>query len=241
MQDRVIMRSFRDLCKEAFPADVTATVVRVQGGEVELSTMIGAEAVWSGGVIEFTSGSVIGLTAAIANNRTDAVTCAGVKFTANCRPDVGDSVKLSAGPLKDARIYLDDPDSVKSDIDNNVNFFVTINSVEGDTSFKTLAGRTKAGEGRLDDFYGFEITVETPYVTGTPSLADVRRIQNELPTLRDQIISLIFNFVLNIISFEWIKCSVGELHYFYFILHLVIFPLILFCSLIICLTLYQDY
>jgi hypothetical protein len=176
---------------------MTATVTDVMGSQVTLSTTIGSEAEWAGGVIEFTSGALTGFTAAIANNTPNAVICAGVKFTYNCKPSVGDQVLISAGPLKNARIYLDDPDSVKSDIDNDVKFFVTINSVEGETSFRTLAGRTKAGEGRLDDFYGIEITVETPYVTGTPSIADVRRIQHELPTLRDQIISLIFNFVLN--------------------------------------------
>lgn len=197
MQDRIIMNAFRNLCKEAFPAEITTTVTGVNGSQVTVAANLGGTATWVGGIIQFVGGQVDGFTAAIANNTDHEVITAGCKFVYGYAPQVGDTVKISGGYLPNARIYIDDPDSIRADIDSGKRFFITLNSIEGDVSFRTLAGQTVSGEGRLDDFYGFEFTVETPYVTGTPSIDDVKRIQQELPTLRDQILALVFNFVLN--------------------------------------------
>jgi hypothetical protein len=199
MQDRIIMSSFMALCKTPIPAEITRTIASINGSVIQFTQTIGNEADWVGAVVEITSGVHKGHMFAIANNTVDSVICAGSKFTVNYTPAVGDTVKIHGGPLYNTktRFYIDDPDSVKADIENDIKFFIVLNSVEGDVSFKTLAGQTRSGEGRLNDFYGFEFTVETKYVTGTPTKLDVVRVSYELPLLRDQILSLLFNFVLN--------------------------------------------
>ena len=189
------------LFEMAMPSDLTATIVSVGGSLITLDVNTGTNHAWVGGVIKFTSGSLTGMSFAIADNFNSTVTVFVQKFTSYVMPQAGDTVTLTGGPLKggEVEMYVDDPDSVKAAIEeiNGPRFFVCLNSVESMISFRALAGGSTSGEGVTNDVYSIDVTVETKYITGLANTTDVKRVAYELPVLRDQILCLIFNYILN--------------------------------------------
>lgn len=168
---------------------LTLTISSVSANTVQFTENIGASNLWNFGVLEVTSGTAIGIRAIVARSHIDYVEVyESFKVSA---PSVGDTVKLSAGPLKNSRIYMFEPIGAGQDYTNGYRYFIATDFTSGEVD--------NTGLSTLDlgaNYISLETLVFSPLALGsTPgNLADVREALYGLPTLRSQVVAMIFDF-----------------------------------------------
>lgn len=178
------------LTLDSMPAEVTRTITAISGNTYELSSSAGgATDDWVGGILEVTSGTANRARQVITGSANNAITVAG-PFNSSKKPEVGDTVRLWGGPLAEAQIYTFEPDSVQAAVDRGKLYFVVINCTGGKVTQRGLGGRGTKGADNNFTHYDMEIAAETLDVTGVATVADAYRIAVELPTLKEQILTL---------------------------------------------------
>jgi hypothetical protein len=190
MTDTQTIRSLkRALTKSSLPVDSTGTITAAVGSEVQTNMVLGGSNNWQGGVLEITSGNAIRSRGIIASNNNSTITLAS-PFDPELTPAIGDTVRLTGGPLKSARLFEREPSTVEKDIKDGITFFVVIDAPDGEEDVKALPGRQTMAIGATFHDYTIEIACETPDIGGIATEADVNRIVQDLPTLKDQVLML---------------------------------------------------
>lgn len=175
----------------SIPADVTnLTIAAINGRHVQLSgNPGGATNAWRWGILEITSGAAKDKKAVIVESGGSVVTLSG-RFGKR-KPAVGDSVKLSGGPLKLAKIMKDEPDSIKKHVDDGVKYFVFVSSLTGDLGWHGLkGGRDTTGSESGEEVFGFSVIGTVPNITGTTTNEAIEARDN-LSIFKEQLVRLI--------------------------------------------------
>lgn len=191
MTDLMLCDHLKDwLTLDDIPTEVTATISAVSGATYQLSVSAGgATDDWVGGIFEVTSGVANKARQVILGSSGNIITVGG-PFNSLKRPQVGDSVRLWGGPLATAQIYTMEPDSVEAAFKRGKKYFIVVNCTGGLLRQVGIGGKTTKGAQNQFRYYDIEIAAEVPDVTGTATTEDTFRVGVELPTLKEQIITL---------------------------------------------------
>ncbi len=175
------------------PADFTTTIdaISTNSRTIMLSANPGGSSnQWVGGVIEIMSGNAVRERQIIVASNGVAIVVASA-FGPTRLPEAGDTVKLSGGPLKEARIYYNEPLSVKKDVADGIKYWVNCSIFEGTAEIRALGGSMRRGmDLSLNRTFDFTVMCETKATTGDVTAADVWRKNIELPTLKEQVLLL---------------------------------------------------
>lgn len=184
-----LTRSMRAVQTALPSTTLTLTIEAVSANTIQFTQNIGAVNLWNFGVIEVMSGDAVGVRAIVAHSQADYVEVyESFKVLA---PQAGDTVKLSAGPLKSARIYMFEPIGAGQDYASGYRYFIATDFTSGEVN--------NSGLSTLDlgsNYISLETLVFSPLALGsTPgNLADAREAMYGLPTLRSQVVAMIFDF-----------------------------------------------
>lgn len=172
------------------PADFTTTIAAINGRTIQLSANPGGAAnAWRWGVLEVTSGVAKDKKGVIVESGGSVVSLAS-RFGKR-KPQVGDSVKLTGGPLKAAKIMKDEPDTIKHHVDNGVKYFVFVSPLTGDLAWHGLKGeRNSTGAESGEEVFGLSVVATVPNITGTTTNEAVEARDN-LYIFKEQLIRLI--------------------------------------------------
>ena len=193
MTDLILIDALVNFMGITTPDDTTATLTR---SATKLMTVDQSwdKDTWQGGVIELVDGNAANLKQVILASAADQFTLMS-RFYRNRRPNAGDTVKISGGPLSKAIIYNGEPESIQSEWDRGTQFFVFVDSAEGLASLEGMGARSNHGARAYRESVGFEIAVLTPSITGsTPTAEDALRVYHHLPLLRSQVVSRIYAY-----------------------------------------------
>jgi hypothetical protein len=147
---------------------------------------------WEAGLVEFVDGDCAGLVFVIAQSNIDNIIVTSPFF--NRKPAAGDSVRVYGGPLGEARVFNEDPESIKVAVEAGYRYFITASVLAGGVAWKGLGGRSHKGVEATQRIYGVEVTVETKHLTGLPTEADMYAQFIALPLLKEQMVFLIQSF-----------------------------------------------
>lgn len=192
MTDIQICDLLLDFLDISCPPDVTTTVTGVGLSSIQLGTTIGAIDDWVGGIIEFTSGNLKGQQFVITSSNTDIVKVAS-PFNSYKTPNVGDTCKITGGPLQEARKYLIEPTSMQHDLTAGKKFFVVVNCTSGSVVPASMNGGRVGARAieSADREYSLEVEIATPNITGRPTAEDAYRVITQLPMLKEQVLIIV--------------------------------------------------
>jgi len=193
MTDSYILNQYLTSLKRSFPDEVATTIAETHGRKLTFAdTIATANDDWQGGVVEFLTGACAGFSFTIANSDSTSVYLRAPSYTQ--KPEVGDSVRLYGGPLDEAKIFQDDPESILAELQSGVKYFLIGSILTGSEEIVGVSGRGHIGMERTQFAYGFRVIVETKLVTGIPSVDDMWRQYTGLPLFKDQIVTLTHAF-----------------------------------------------
>jgi len=182
---------------------ITLKVGRVQGNLLIVDTADitypGPLSNYTGGVIEFMSGNAEGVTVAVVSMSSGGTITTDCSFVNKLKPSPGDTIKLSMGKLKGARVYLREPQSVEG---NDSYYLVTVNPLARETTPATIgAGADKTLRWKsLSKTFRFEVVIEAPNGTYVESDMDGTVAQQsranlaDLEALSDQVNVVLLNY-----------------------------------------------
>lgn len=197
MSDVVMLDSLADALTIDTPDDWTGTVAYVHGNVIGVNTPgAWATAAWRGGVLQVTSGVAEHLRYVIVDSAVDQIILA-TPFVSPKVPAVGDSIKLSGGPLSQAMLYVGDPTTLADEWAKGTRFFLVLDAVSGDVGVRGHGGRSHGGAEALSHAIGFELLCLTKNVTGTATVADTARVLHDLPIFKEQVVMLVIRWRLN--------------------------------------------
>lgn len=216
MTDILLCRELMDYLTLEKVTEVNTTIQSVHKNVILLTDEVSPEKdVWFLRVMEVTSGPAQGLSQVIAESAGNQLILSSPFFS--IAPQQGDTVRLWNGPLADARIYQDEPDSMQAATNDGIKYFVSVVMLTGDQSLEGLGGRMFKGTGAAMKEFGISVIVETLNMIGTPSAADVFRAIYSLPVLKEQALIAMYAFrntrLLSQNSNEaisWVKVVLGR-------------------------------
>lgn len=157
-----LAKDIEELSQKTIPT-VDAEVLKVSGNVVYLASVPSATAdAFYGGMLEVLDGNSEGLRTSIVESASEQIVVAGA-FTGRRRPVAGDSVRLSAGPLQEAKVFMFEPDTVKPQKADP--YFVTVNITSKRTEFRTL-GKRNRGWLNFTKLMNFEVVAEAMKLVG---------------------------------------------------------------------------
>lgn len=193
MTDLGICDLLVDFLSISCPADMTLALTGVGTTTLQFGTSIGSINDWVGGIVEMLDGPAVGLQFVITSSTTTTISVSS-PFNSMRMPVVGNSVKLTGGPLQAARKYLLEPTSIAQDINQGIKHFVVVNCVSGALVPDTMNGgrvNARAVESCYRE-YSLEVEISTPNATGVAgSPSDAFRIISQLPMLKEQVMTII--------------------------------------------------
>lgn len=193
MTDLHILDEFTRHCTRTYAAEVNTTIASASGLRLTFADNIEATTnTWDYALVEFLGGDCAGLVFVIAESNIDNVIVTSPFFSR--KPAAGDAVRIYGGPLGEARIFNEDPETIKEAVEAGVRFFMTAAVLAGGVAWKGLGGRSHRGVEATQRIYGIEVTVETKHLTGIPTEADMYAQFIALPLLKEQVVFLIQTF-----------------------------------------------
>lgn len=193
MTDLHLLDEFTRHCTRTYAAEITTTVSSASGLRLTFADNIEATAnTWECALVEFLDGDCAGLVFVIAESNIDNVIVTSPFFSR--KPATGDAVRVYGGPLGEARIFNEDPETIKEAVENGVKFFMTAAVLAGGVAWRGLGGRSHKGVESTQRIYGVEVTVETKHLTGIPTETDMYAQFIALPLLKEQVVFLIQTF-----------------------------------------------
>lgn len=199
MIEMTIAYALKDLLedrKASFGAPITGLTVQSVSGSVIHVTGGPITGDWQSGVVEVVTpgNSVNRFNRAMIDSASGGVISLATPFIHKRVPAPGDIVKIYGGPLKDAKVYVGDPENVKKDYDGGMTNLITISPTSQDLAIKTASARRPFSLHGTNVVVGFEGTAEIARRTGTGALEDIIKKKFDLPTLAYQYMSQIAVF-----------------------------------------------
>lgn len=186
MNDIILTRDIMDYLTIAHKAEVSASILGVQGNVVLLdqSVATGPDD-WLLRVMQVTSGDAEDLQMVIVESNANQLILSE-KFGLVV-PQPGDTVRLWDGPLVSARIWPDEADTIKRAVDDGYKYFVTVCVLLGDYQ-PTSLGRRNRGVNTIESTFGVTTIVEVKNTTGIPDEASIFESYYAGPLLKEQVL-----------------------------------------------------
>ena len=191
-----LAKQIQEITQKTIPT-VEATVLKCTGHTIWLEESPSATAdAFYGGVMVVDSGDAVGLRSSIVESAGNQIILASA-FHGTRKPVAGDTVTLKAGPLADAKVFLFEPDSVKTQNDLQTGYFVTVNVYSKRSSFARMNNKQRKGWLGFDKFYMFEVVAEAINYTTEGSVSALRDKLWGLKTLSEMLDVMIIDFRLD--------------------------------------------
>lgn len=187
MMDLHVLDEFTRTLSRTYPNDVPVTIQAVAGAQqLQFAAPIEAQAnSWRAGLMEFLDGDCAGLQFVVSESQTQTAVIASPFYSR--KPAAGDTVRFHGGPLAEAQVFQEDPETILQAVEAGVRYFLVCTVVNGSIAWKGLGGRSHVGVEATQRIFGVEVTCETKLITGTPTVEDMYANYTALPLLKEQV------------------------------------------------------
>lgn len=197
------------------PADITCEVVTCDGNQVVVDVDTGVDGTWEGAVLVVEDGDQQYDRMVIANSIGNVIHLAH-SFPRRFEPVAGDTVRLTGGPLAEAKIRQFDQTSNAKDYEDEGDdlTLVTVFIPEWDIGNFALGRDEKTrGAHSIDMEHNVQVICQTPLVMGT-DLESAIAAKVNLPLLAEQVGMRLYWFSkqlnMYIHGLGSLHCSLGE-------------------------------
>lgn len=197
------------------PADTTnIAIVNISHGQIQLASSPGGTTnQWVNAIVEVTSGPSAGSRAIIVANNGNVISYTTPFFGGFC-PSAGDTVVLKGGPMSDARVFIERPDTINKAVDDGVTTFISIAPESGQIIPKSFSGNDTYNHASGRFSYSFrvegEIVDDDDVDADTDELKETTFLIYELAhQIAHALIKIVNTPENNISSFETIRYVYG--------------------------------